>query len=157
MKKNMGTTVLMLSGGANLGMQHVGVLKSLYEHELLPRIICGSSSGSIVASIVCSKMDCELETFMNLDGINLNFFGIDSFESSFESESKLLKSNQGMKINQNQNENHSLIESDSNEMKSKNRMKSFSRILESGVLLDAEILSMAMRENLGNLTFLVII
>ena len=47
-----GKTALMLSGGASLGMYHLGVVKALYKKDLLPRVICGTSAGSIVAAMV---------------------------------------------------------------------------------------------------------
>jgi TAG lipase / steryl ester hydrolase / phospholipase A2 / LPA acyltransferase len=50
-----GRTVLLLSGGASLGSFHVGVVKTLVEHKLLPRIIAGSSVGSIICSIVATR------------------------------------------------------------------------------------------------------
>ncbi|OAY84901.1 Triacylglycerol lipase SDP1 [Ananas comosus] len=43
-----GRTALLLSGGASLGNFHVGVLKTLIQHKLLPRIVAGSSAGSIL-------------------------------------------------------------------------------------------------------------
>ncbi|CAH6720421.1 triacylglycerol lipase 4 [[Candida] jaroonii] len=52
-RKNIGRTALVLSGGSTFGMFHIGVLVSLLEVNLLPRIISGSSAGSIVASILC--------------------------------------------------------------------------------------------------------
>ena len=36
-----------------MGMYHLGVVKALYEQNMLPRIICGTSAGSLVASMVC--------------------------------------------------------------------------------------------------------
>jgi TAG lipase/steryl ester hydrolase/phospholipase A2/LPA acyltransferase len=55
-----GRSALMLSGGAMLGFFHVGVLKALLKEGLLPRIISGSSAGSLIAAIVCSHSDDEL-------------------------------------------------------------------------------------------------
>ncbi|EGV62302.1 patatin-domain-containing protein, partial [Yamadazyma tenuis ATCC 10573] len=52
-RKNIGRTALVLSGGSTFGMFHIGVLVSLLEVNLLPRIISGSSAGSIIASILC--------------------------------------------------------------------------------------------------------
>jgi TAG lipase/steryl ester hydrolase/phospholipase A2/LPA acyltransferase len=34
-----------------MGMYHIGVIKALYEKNLLPKIICGASAGSIIASV----------------------------------------------------------------------------------------------------------
>ena len=39
-----------LSGGALLGLYHFGVIKTLFEQDLLPRTISGSSMGSIMAA-----------------------------------------------------------------------------------------------------------
>ncbi|KIW72110.1 hypothetical protein PV04_00330 [Phialophora macrospora] len=55
--KFFGRSALTLSGGALLGMKHVGVVKTLWEAELLPEIISGASAGSIVAAIVGSSTD----------------------------------------------------------------------------------------------------
>ncbi|KAK3272725.1 mitogen-activated protein kinase tyrosine protein phosphatase sdp1 [Cymbomonas tetramitiformis] len=52
-RQDYGRVALLLSGGASLGYFHVGVIKLLLEQEHLPRIIAGSSAGSIFAAIVC--------------------------------------------------------------------------------------------------------
>jgi hypothetical protein len=36
----------------NTGMYHLGVVRALHEQQLLPRIVSGSSVGSIIAAIV---------------------------------------------------------------------------------------------------------
>ena len=50
-----GRTCLMLSGGAGLGLYHLGVLKTLFEERVIPRIITGSSVGSIIASAFATR------------------------------------------------------------------------------------------------------
>lgn len=70
-----GTTALMLSGGGSLGLYHIGVLKCLFENNLLPKIISGSSSGSIVASILCTRLEEEFPFILDPKNMNLNFFG----------------------------------------------------------------------------------
>jgi TAG lipase/steryl ester hydrolase/phospholipase A2/LPA acyltransferase len=55
-----GRPALMLSGGGLLGLFHLGVVKALFEEDLLPRTISGSSMGSIVASWTCVHTDDEL-------------------------------------------------------------------------------------------------
>ncbi|EXJ96139.1 hypothetical protein A1O1_01265 [Capronia coronata CBS 617.96] len=55
--KYFGRSALTLSGGAVLGMKHIGVVKTLWEAELLPEIISGASAGSIVAGIVGTWTD----------------------------------------------------------------------------------------------------
>ncbi|XP_060174614.1 triacylglycerol lipase SDP1-like [Lycium barbarum] len=58
-----GRTALLLSGGASLGAFHVGVVKTLVEHKLMPRIIAGSSVGSIMCSVVATRSWPELQSF----------------------------------------------------------------------------------------------
>jgi len=55
-----GRTALMLSGGASMGLLHLGVIKALLENGLLPRVICGTSAGAIIASLVCTLTNQEL-------------------------------------------------------------------------------------------------
>ncbi|KAI4985895.1 hypothetical protein ZWY2020_018525 [Hordeum vulgare] len=69
-----GRTALLLSGGASLGSFHVGVVKTLVEHKLLPRIVAGSSVGSIICSIVATRTWPEIESFF-IDSLQiLKFF-----------------------------------------------------------------------------------
>lgn len=51
-RHSYGRTALLLSGGAFLGYYHVGVVKSLIEQGLMPRVISGSSAGSLITAIV---------------------------------------------------------------------------------------------------------
>ncbi|KAF8708545.1 hypothetical protein HU200_029915 [Digitaria exilis] len=69
-----GRTALLLSGGASLGSFHVGVVKTLVEHKLLPRIIAGSSVGSIICSIVATRTWPEIESFFTDSLQTLQFF-----------------------------------------------------------------------------------
>ncbi|MCK5770567.1 DUF3336 domain-containing protein [Algiphilus sp.] len=69
-----GRSALMLSGGASLGMFHLGVVKALFENGLLPRVLSGSSAGSIIASMVCVRTDEQLPDIFARDGIHLDAF-----------------------------------------------------------------------------------
>lgn len=60
-RHSFGHTALLLSGGATFGKFHFGVLKALYEYDLLPRTICGASVGSVVAAAFCSRSYEEIE------------------------------------------------------------------------------------------------
>ncbi|XP_020679045.1 triacylglycerol lipase SDP1 [Dendrobium catenatum] len=73
-RHSFGRTALLLSGGASLGAFHVGVVKTLVEHKLLPRIIAGSSVGSIVCAIVATRSRPELENFFEDSLHSLQFF-----------------------------------------------------------------------------------
>ncbi|KAK4432093.1 Triacylglycerol lipase SDP1 [Sesamum alatum] len=69
-----GRTALLLSGGASLGAFHVGVVKTLVEHKLLPRIIAGSSVGSAMCSVVATRSWPELQSFFEDSWHSIQFF-----------------------------------------------------------------------------------
>jgi len=64
-RQSFGRTALLLSGGGTFGMNHIGVVKCLWEQRLLPRIISGASAGSIVCAILCSKTDEEMPAVLH--------------------------------------------------------------------------------------------
>lgn len=66
-----GRSALMLSGGGVLGFYHLGVVKTLLDEGLLPRVISGSSAGSLVAGVVGTHTDDELRHFY--DPANVHF------------------------------------------------------------------------------------
>jgi TAG lipase/steryl ester hydrolase/phospholipase A2/LPA acyltransferase len=53
-----GRTALLLSGGAYLGFYSIGVMKALLHAGLLPRVISGSSAGSLVAGMIKCIYTC---------------------------------------------------------------------------------------------------
>ncbi len=55
-----GGSALLFSGGASLGMYHFGVVRLLHEEGLLPKVLSGSSIGSLVAALVAVRTDSEL-------------------------------------------------------------------------------------------------
>jgi predicted acylesterase/phospholipase RssA len=59
--RSFGRSALLLSGGASLGLFHMGVIKELEEQGILPRVVTGSSAGSIVAGILATHTDLEME------------------------------------------------------------------------------------------------
>ncbi|KAJ2974454.1 hypothetical protein NQ176_g6049 [Zarea fungicola] len=59
-RQSFGRSALLLSGGGTFGMSHIGVLKTLFEAQLLPRIISGASAGSIVCAVMCTRTDEEI-------------------------------------------------------------------------------------------------
>lgn len=74
-RKAFGRTALVLSGGSILGFLHIGVARELIEHDLLPKIISGSSAGSIFASMLCIHRDEEFENMWELLSIPMSIFG----------------------------------------------------------------------------------
>jgi TAG lipase / steryl ester hydrolase / phospholipase A2 / LPA acyltransferase len=83
---NFGRTGLMLSGGGTWGIYHTGVVKALFENDLLPEIITGSSIGAVVAAAMCTKDRDELtEIFEHPENIHSNpikFLGAGSIVST---------------------------------------------------------------------------
>ncbi|KAK8960127.1 Triacylglycerol lipase SDP1 [Platanthera guangdongensis] len=73
-RHSFGRTALLLSSGASLGAFHVGVAKTLVEHKLLPRIIVGSSVGSIVGVVLATRFWPELVSFFEDSWHSLQFF-----------------------------------------------------------------------------------
>ena len=58
---SFGKSALCLSGGGSMGLQHIGVLEALNEHGLIPRILSGTSAGSIVAAAYCVRTAAEVQ------------------------------------------------------------------------------------------------
>ncbi|PKM22850.1 MAG: DUF3336 domain-containing protein [Gammaproteobacteria bacterium HGW-Gammaproteobacteria-14] len=71
-----GQSCLMLSGGAALGLFHIGVSKALWEQGLLPSVISGSSAGSIIASVVGTHDDSEIARKLQPENIYLEAFKV---------------------------------------------------------------------------------
>ena len=59
-RQSLGQTALFLQGGSTFGLVHLGVSKSLFEQQLLPRVIVGNSVGALIASLICVHTDSEL-------------------------------------------------------------------------------------------------
>jgi TAG lipase/steryl ester hydrolase/phospholipase A2/LPA acyltransferase len=55
-----GCSALMMSGAGSLLFFHVGVVKTLWQHGLLPAILSGSSGGAFVGSIVSTNHEKDL-------------------------------------------------------------------------------------------------
>lgn len=55
-----GRTALCLSGGAMAGLYHFGHVAGLLEEGVLPSIISGTSGGSVIGAVVCTRTDEEL-------------------------------------------------------------------------------------------------
>lgn len=57
--KTFGQTALILFGGANFGNFHIGVVKELNVHGLLPRVVCGLSAGAVIAALACTRKNVD--------------------------------------------------------------------------------------------------
>jgi len=52
----------------------LGIVKALFEQSLLPKVICGTAAGALVAALVCSKTDEELPLLFKPGGIDFSAF-----------------------------------------------------------------------------------
>ncbi|KAI9673555.1 MAG: hypothetical protein M1829_004062 [Trizodia sp. TS-e1964] len=93
-RQSFGRSALLLSGGATFGMNHVGVLKALWEANLLPRIISGASAGSIVCAVLCTKTDEEIPILIE----NFPFGNLAVFEKEGEEDTLLKRLARFLKI-----------------------------------------------------------
>jgi predicted acylesterase/phospholipase RssA len=64
-----GRSALMLSGAGSLGHFHRGVIKTLFEHKVLPTVISGSSAGAVSAAILGTYSDEELPSVLQGDKV----------------------------------------------------------------------------------------
>ncbi|MEM0912273.1 MAG: patatin-like phospholipase family protein, partial [Pseudomonadota bacterium] len=64
-----GRSALMLSGAGSIGYFHLGVIKTLFKHQILPTVISGSSAGAIFAAILGTLNDDALHEFFSGDRI----------------------------------------------------------------------------------------
>ena len=84
-----GRTGLLLSGGGSLGTFHIGVCRALNRKNLLPRVLAGSSVGSVIAAVICTRTSEELHDFFSDENFesalpDLTFFsGTDFLTSMF--------------------------------------------------------------------------
>uniref|UniRef100_A0A1D1Z9S9 Triacylglycerol lipase SDP1 n=1 Tax=Anthurium amnicola TaxID=1678845 RepID=A0A1D1Z9S9_9ARAE len=73
-RQSFGCSALVLYGGAMFGLYHLGVVKALNKHGLLPRIISGTAIGALIAALVCIRTDDELPGIFEEGGVDLGAF-----------------------------------------------------------------------------------
>ncbi|KAK9420955.1 putative PNPLA domain-containing protein [Seiridium unicorne] len=73
-RQAFGRTTLVLQGGAIFGLCHLGVVKALFLRGLLPRIITGTATGALIASLVAIHTEDELPRILTGEGIDLSAF-----------------------------------------------------------------------------------
>ena len=61
---NFGRTALCLSGGATFAYYHFGVAKALLDADLLPQVITGTSGGALVAALLATRTNDELQKLL---------------------------------------------------------------------------------------------
>ncbi len=65
-----GRSAFLMSGSGSFLYFHLGVAKALWEQGLLPKVMSGSSGGSVVGAIICTHKDGELEQFFDPDHLS---------------------------------------------------------------------------------------
>lgn len=84
-RRNIGKTALVLSGGATFGLFHIGILAALFEAEMIPKVISGTSAGAIVASIFCIHTTEEIPGLLaNVLNMEFNIFKDDKDKTNSE-------------------------------------------------------------------------
>lgn len=63
-RASYGRTALCLSGGAMMGCYHFGSVQALLDENILPHIISGTSAGSVIAAMLCTRTDDEIRRDM---------------------------------------------------------------------------------------------
>ncbi len=59
-----GRTAFCLSGGATFSYFHFGVARALLDEKLLPEVITGTSGGALVAALLTTRTDNELDALL---------------------------------------------------------------------------------------------
>lgn len=72
--QSYGRSALMLSGGATLGLFHVGVVKALFRENVLPVVMSGSSAGSVVAATVGTRAPEDVESLLDPESAYYHFW-----------------------------------------------------------------------------------
>ncbi len=69
-----GRPALMLSGAGSLGFFHLGVVHALFEQDLLPDCISGSSAGAVVAGMLGCNDDKQIRSIIDVNrgGVGIN-------------------------------------------------------------------------------------
>ncbi|ROW16084.1 hypothetical protein VPNG_01907 [Cytospora leucostoma] len=130
-RQAFGRSTLVLQGGAIFGMCHLGVVKALFLRGLLPRIITGTATGALIATLVAIHKEEELPAVLKGDGIDL---------SAFAARAKS-KGQEDMDDGQTYNTRWQTL---------LRRVKRFCR---DGYFLDVKVLEECVRANVGDLTF----
>ncbi|KAM7224493.1 protein of unknown function (DUF3336) domain containing protein [Rhypophila decipiens] len=130
-RQAFGRSTLVLQGGAIFGLCHLGVVKALFLRGLLPRIITGTATGALIASLVAIHTEEELPSVLSGDGIDLSAF-----------------SGRGRKLGSGENEPN-----DSIWTRLATLMRRVQRFKRDGYFLDVKVLEDCVRTNVGDLTF----
>lgn len=130
-RQAFGRSTLVLQGGAIFGLCHLGVVKALYLRGLLPRIITGTATGALIASLVAIHTQEELPNVLKGDGINLSAFEVHGQEVH----------NDGKSWTPFRGANWNTL------------LRRIQRFWREGYFLDVKVLEDCVKANVGDLTF----
>ncbi|MSQ98342.1 MAG: DUF3336 domain-containing protein [Xanthomonadales bacterium] len=99
--RSFGRSALLLSGGASLGLFHVGVIEELMEQKLLPKVITGSSAGLIIGGFLATHTDEELEKALQPDELKYQWIRVFGFSDVIKGEGILDPQQLRLSINRN--------------------------------------------------------
>lgn len=138
-KSAYGSTALLLQGGSVFGLCHLGVVKALLEHGILPNVIMGTATGALMAALVCIHTENELHVFLSGNSIDLTAFATSSRRAKQTSDEYIEYTSQPPKSTLH---NWSQILS-----------RRMWRLFSKGFVLDPDVLAECVRANVGDLTF----
>ena len=78
------TALIFHGGGASFGLCHLGVAKALHDANRLPKVICGSYVGALIAGLVCA-------TDEGLHDVLAGNIKLQSFENSGSWQRKIVR------------------------------------------------------------------
>lgn len=157
-RKKIGRTALVLSGGATFGLFHIGVLVSLFEQDLLPKVISGSSAGAIVASILSIHTKEEFDKlFVQVFSTKFNIFGDESEAASINmqdanKDQKIYKQHANDENNKDRKKNGQDLD-DGDKIKQSSLFTKLQNFMKSGAWFDNKYLIETMISFLGDITF----
>jgi len=84
---SFGQSALMLSGGATLGLFHLGVIKALLDEDLLPNVVSGSSAGALLSGVVGTHTREELEVIFDPEYLYVEAFRTTGWKNTLKGRS----------------------------------------------------------------------
>ncbi|KAK0617913.1 hypothetical protein B0T17DRAFT_618566 [Bombardia bombarda] len=149
-RRAFGRSTLVLQGGAIFGLCHLGVVKALFLRGLLPRIITGTATGALIATLVAIHTEEELLRVLSGDGIDLSAFSDRAGRKSSKGK--------GYNNNNNNNSNNSDEERSSSIIETlweewATVLRRAQRFWKEGYFLDVKVLEECVRTNVGDVTF----
>lgn len=87
--RSFGRSALLLSGGASLGLFHLGVIEELMEQGLMPQVITGASAGAVVSGFLATHSDEELAEALQPDELKYKWLRVAGISGMLKGESML--------------------------------------------------------------------